>query len=47
MTRGKRLVVLVGQRRAIERAVQNDRRQARFTALAARLQAEIPPGSGR
>ena len=47
MTRGKRLVVLVGQRRAVERAVQNDRRQARFTALAARLQAEIPPGSGR
>jgi len=47
MTRGKRLVVLVGQRRAVERAVQNDRRQARFTALAARLQAEIPPGVDR
>jgi exodeoxyribonuclease V alpha subunit len=38
MTRGKRLVVLVGQRRALERAVQNDRRQARHSALALRLE---------
>ncbi len=37
VTRGKRLVVLVGQARAISRAVGNDQRQARCTALARRL----------
>jgi exodeoxyribonuclease V alpha subunit len=40
VTRGKRLVVLVGQARAIARAVQNDQRQSRCTRLARRLRGE-------
>jgi exodeoxyribonuclease V alpha subunit len=37
LTRAKRLVVLVGNRRAIAMAVRNSRVQHRYTALAARM----------
>lgn len=37
ITRARRLVVLVGTRRALAIAVENDRTEARFTQLAARL----------
>lgn len=39
VTRGKKLVVLVGSRKAISMAVRNDSGRARFTRLQARLQA--------
>jgi exodeoxyribonuclease V alpha subunit len=39
MTRGRRLVVLVGQRKALAMAVRNQRTQQRFSALQARLRA--------
>jgi exodeoxyribonuclease V alpha subunit len=41
MTRGRRLVVLVGQRKALALAVRNQRTQQRFTALQARLRAAV------
>ena len=41
MTRGKRLVVIVGSKRALRVAVQNDERQLRCTALAERLLAGL------
>jgi exodeoxyribonuclease V alpha subunit len=37
ITRGKKLVVLVGSRRAVRLAVANDRREVRFSRLAERL----------
>ena len=37
MTRGKKLVVLVGQRRALAMAVRNNRTEQRFSGLLARL----------
>jgi len=37
LTRGKRLVVLVGSRKALAMAVKNDRVQQRYTRLAERL----------
>lgn len=37
ITRGQRLVVIVGTRRAVEQAVANDRPQRRLSGLAARL----------
>jgi exodeoxyribonuclease V alpha subunit len=37
VTRGRRLVVVVGSRKAMAIAVKNDRRQGRFTRLAERL----------
>jgi len=37
VTRGKRLVVLVGQRKALEMAVRNNRTEQRFSGLLARL----------
>jgi exodeoxyribonuclease V alpha subunit len=40
ITRGRRLVVLVGTRRALAIAVKNDRVEARFTQLASRLRSE-------
>jgi exodeoxyribonuclease V alpha subunit len=40
ITRGRRLVVLVGTRRALAIAVKNDRIEARFTQLASRLRDE-------
>ncbi|RMG07368.1 MAG: ATP-dependent RecD-like DNA helicase [Planctomycetota bacterium] len=41
MTRARRLVVLVGQRRAVELAVGNDRPRQRLSALAARVRAAL------
>ena len=40
VTRGKRLVVLVGQRKALALAVRNNRTEQRFSGLLARLKAE-------
>jgi exodeoxyribonuclease V alpha subunit len=40
ITRGRRLVVLVGTRRALAIAVKNDQVEARFTQLASRLRSE-------
>jgi exodeoxyribonuclease V alpha subunit len=37
MTRARRIMVLVGERQALARAVRNDREQRRYTALARRL----------
>jgi exodeoxyribonuclease V alpha subunit len=39
VTRGKRLVVLVGQQKALAMAVRNNRTEQRFTGLLARLMA--------
>jgi exodeoxyribonuclease V alpha subunit len=39
VTRGKRLVVLVGQKKALATAVRNNRTERRFSGLLARLQA--------
>ena len=44
VTRGKRLVVIVGSRRAIQLAVGNATARARWTYLAERIRAEIDPG---
>jgi len=38
ITRGKKLVVLVGSRRAVNIAVKNDKIRQRYTRLAERLQ---------
>ena len=38
VTRGKQLVIVVGQTKALGRAVRNDRTERRFSGLAARLQ---------
>ncbi|HKI85950.1 MAG TPA: ATP-dependent RecD-like DNA helicase, partial [Thermoanaerobaculia bacterium] len=40
MTRGRRLVILVGSRRAVARAVRNERGSERFTSLSRRLSSE-------
>ncbi len=37
ITRGKKLVVLIGQRKALEMAVRNNRTEQRFSGLLARL----------
>jgi len=37
ITRGKRLVVLIGQRKALGMAVKNNRTENRFSGLLARL----------
>jgi exodeoxyribonuclease V alpha subunit len=47
VTRGKRLVVLIGQPRACALAVRNSRAMRRLTNLAARLQQADTTGSGR
>jgi hypothetical protein len=39
VTRGKKLVVLIGQRKALAMAVKNNRTENRFYGLLARLQA--------
>ena len=44
VTRGKRLVVVVGSRRAIALAVGNATARARWTYLAERIRAELEPG---
>ncbi|NOZ78316.1 MAG: ATP-dependent RecD-like DNA helicase [Acidobacteria bacterium] len=41
VTRGKRLVIIVGSRRALARAVTNATHRTRYTRLAARLTAEL------
>jgi exodeoxyribonuclease V alpha subunit len=41
LTRARKLAILVGQRRAIEMAVQNDRPRQRVSFLAARLRAAL------
>jgi exodeoxyribonuclease V alpha subunit len=43
VTRGKRLVVLVGSRRALSLAVRNGRTAERHTGLADRLRSPAPP----
>jgi exodeoxyribonuclease V alpha subunit len=40
VTRGKRLVVLIGQRKALEMAVRNNRTEQRFSGLLARLRVD-------
>jgi exodeoxyribonuclease V alpha subunit len=40
VTRGKRLVVLVGQGKALAMAVKNNRTQRRFSGLAQRLKGD-------
>ncbi len=42
MTRGRRLVVLIGTRRALAIAVKNDRIESRFTQLASQLGSRQP-----
>lgn len=42
LSRGKRLVVLVGERRALELAVRRKRSHRRYSLLAARLTGEVP-----
>lgn len=37
ITRGKKLVVLIGQRKALAMAVRNNKTESRFTGLLARL----------
>jgi len=39
MTRGRKLVVLVGQKKALDLAIHNDRAAARFSGLYERLRA--------
>lgn len=46
ITRGKKLVVIVGQKKAVRIAVENDRTRTRYTRLAARLRGEAAPDSG-
>ena len=49
ITRGKKLVVVIGQRRALGMAVKNNRTEQRFSGLLARLKAEsgkVPYGRG-
>ncbi len=41
VTRGSKLVVLIGQRKALAMAVKNNRTESRFSGLLARLR---PPG---
>ena len=43
LTRGKKLVIVVGSRRALALAVQNNRIEERYTRLAERL-ARLAPG---
>jgi len=44
VTRGKKLVVLVGQRKALAIAIKNNKTEQRFTGLLARLQETGQPG---
>ena len=48
MTRGKKLVILIGSRRAVRMAVRDEAAQSRWTWLAARIRAVIdgPAASG-
>ena len=42
VTRGKRLVVIVGQEKALSIAVRNNRTERRFSGLLARLRSDVP-----
>lgn len=42
ITRGKKLLVLIGQRQALGMAVRNNKTENRFSGLLARLWAGIP-----
>jgi exodeoxyribonuclease V alpha subunit len=46
LTRGRRLVVLMGSKKALGIAIKNDRPVRRYTDLAARLRRAVAPGSG-
>src|SRR5271165_1929365 len=46
MTRGRKLVVLVGQKKALALAIQNDRAAGRFSGLYERLRAIVADGNG-
>jgi exodeoxyribonuclease V alpha subunit len=43
ITRGKKLVVVVGQRKALAMAVRNNKTEQRFSGLLARLKAPTQP----
>jgi len=43
LTRGRRLVVIVGSRRALQAAVQHGERAVRYSLLAQRIRAELEP----
>ena len=43
VTRGKKLVVLVGQRKALAMAVKNNKTEQRFSGLLSRLTAKATP----
>jgi exodeoxyribonuclease V alpha subunit len=47
ITRGRRLVVLLGSKKALGMAIKNDRPIRRYTDLAAKLRAAMPPSEGR
>ena len=42
ITRGKNLVVLIGQKKALAVAVRNNKTESRFSGLLERLKAEMP-----
>ena len=46
ITRGKKLVVLIGQRKALGMAVKNNRTENRFSGLLARLEAPASASNG-
>jgi exodeoxyribonuclease V alpha subunit len=43
MTRGRKLAVIVGSKKALAIAVNNDKTQHRFTLLKERIMGTIPP----
>jgi len=43
MTRGKKLVILIGTRKALNIALKNDKPDRRLSSLAARLNSEVDP----
>jgi exodeoxyribonuclease V alpha subunit len=47
LTRGKRLVVVVGSRKALALAVENNRIEERYTRLATRLTPRPSPATDR
>jgi exodeoxyribonuclease V alpha subunit len=46
LTRGRRLVVILGSKRALGMAIRNDRPVRRYTHLAARLRETLVPPTG-
>jgi exodeoxyribonuclease V alpha subunit len=43
MTRGQKLVILIGNRKAVRIALENDKPRLRLTSLAARLRQDTLP----